>query len=361
MQKKHLKVMFYLLTVCIILALAALVFADDDNAANTLEAQKAALQLAAHNHFIKLDATIAVADNQTLNDTELVILKGNFNEVMGKIDSAKDKDELKQLQLQLVDIAHQFKLQAKSAAVDVYKNEVKKEIDKKAEKSKNETGEYKQRAAEARRTALLRLFDNHVEQAQQAIDRLKLRNVNTAAVEAKLGTFKSLKPDIVASLASNDKDQIREVMRKIQLNWNDLKAALREATRGKQITEALERADKMVERVQRNIDRLKEKGIATDVLQTKLDTLKTKISDARNALQLANYDAAEVILKQIKTAYIDLKQSHQDMLGKLGGNMAEKKFSDEDLKKSAMPGNASNAKEGKGMQDKGKSGKGDVK
>jgi len=329
MKKRHLIAILLVSLMTLVLAFSALAD-DNEQAANTLEAKKAALENSAKQHLIKMDATIAVADKQTLNTTELVIIRGNFNELIDKISIAKDEEELKAIKDQLVDLSKEFRKQAKGAAVDVYKSEVKKEIDKQSEKNKNETLEYKERAAEARRTAILRLFDNHVDKAQQAIDRLKLRNVNTADVEAKLADFKNLKPELVSALTSNNKDQIRETMRKVQLNWNQLKKALREATKGKQISEALDRAEKISERLQRNIDKMKEKGVSTSALETKLGTLNTKVSDARNAIQLANYDAAEVILKQIKQAYIDLRQSHQDIVSKFGTK--ERKVTEEEIK-----------------------------
>ncbi len=330
MQKKNIKVMLYSIFILSLFSMALLALADDDNVANVLEAKKTALENSARDHLLKMDATISVADKQTLNTTELVITRGNFNEVIDKIDAAKSEEELKSIREQLVNLAKDLKKQAKSAAVDVYKSEVKKETEKKIEENKNATNKYKEEALEARRTAILRLFDNHVDKAQEAIDRLKLRNVNTAEVEGKLSEFKNLKPEIVSALASNNKDQVRETMRKVQLNWNQLRKAFREATKGKQIGEALDRADKIVERVQRNIDRMKEKDISTTALETKLSTIKTKISDARNALQLANYDAAEVIQKQIKNAYIDIKQSQQDVVDKFGTK--EKKFTNDDIK-----------------------------
>ncbi|MBI2546497.1 hypothetical protein HYV81_04925 [Candidatus Woesearchaeota archaeon] len=330
MLRKHIATIF----TCILLLFSILALAHEEDDDNVLEAKKTALELAAQKHLIKLEATLSVAEKQNLNTVDLLITKENFKEAIDGINAANTKEELKAAQDQLVDIAQDFRKQAKASAVDVYKSEVSAEMGLQLEKSRNATQQYVDKAAEARRTAILRLFDHHVEDAQEAVDKLKLKDVNTADVEARLAQFKALKPELVASLASGDKSQVSETMRKVQLNWQQLKKSFREATRGKQMTEALERADKLAERVQRNIDKLREKGVPTTVLETKLATFKTKVTDARNALQLANYDAAEVILKQIKSAYVDLKQSHQDIVGKATGKAAvEKKFTEEDIKK----------------------------
>jgi len=269
MQKRCFIAMLLFSLFTVLLTLSVLADDEEEQTANILEAKKTSLENSARDHLLKMDATITVADTQVLNTIE---------------------------------------------------------------KNKNQSKEYKDRAADARRNAILRHFDNHVDKAQNAIDRLKLKDINTVDVEAKLAEYKNLKPELVSALASENKDQIREASRKVQLNWNQLKKALREATKGKQISEALDRAEKLADRVQRNIDKMKEKGVSASALETKLGTLRTKIDDARNAIQLANYDAAEVILKQIKQAYIDLKQSHQDIVSKFGTK--EKKITRDDIKDS---------------------------
>ncbi len=332
MQKRCFIAMLLFSLFTVLLTLSALADDKEEQTANILEAKKTSLENSARDHLSKMDATITVADTQVLNTTELVIIRGNFNELIEKISVAKDEEELKSIREQLINLAKDFRKQAKSSAVDVYKTEVRKETDSRIDKNKNQSKEYKDRAADARRNAILRHFDNHVDKAQNAIDRLKLKDINTVDVEAKLAEYKNLKPELVSALASENKDQIREASRKVQLNWNQLKKSLREATKGKQISEALGRAEKLADRVQRNIDKMKEKGVSTSALETKLGTLRTKIDDARNAIQLANYDAAEVILKQIKQAYIDLKQSHQDIVSKFGTK--EKKITRDDIKDS---------------------------
>ena len=159
---------------------------------------------------------------------------------------------------------------------------------------------------------MLRIFDAHVDNVQDAIAHLKTRNVNTDEAEAKLKAFVALKPELVAALNSGDKDQIRQSVQNMQQKWLDVKQAIMTARRLEMMGRALGRADNVLAALDRNIARLKERGIDTSGLEDRRDAIAAKINETRMAIKESSGLQADVLYKQLNSSYSDTMRRHEE-------------------------------------------------
>ena len=280
------------------------------DAVTILDAKKAALSLAASNHLIQMDSAIEVAKEKNLNYSELTPIRDEFEKQKDTIGNVQDRASLFATEDLLQNLAKQFLLKAKEIGVRAYGSRLKDKISQLKETRANESEYYSERAIEARKIAILRSFDHHVDIVNNAINKSESRNVSVIEVKAALDEFVSLKPELVSAINSMNKDQILATNKRVKEAWKKIRDVFIDVHLGDKIQRSIDRGNSITSVAESNIRKLKSARIQTGAIESRLAEFRKYLEDAQEAVNSGDYVAAQDALRSARNSLNELKTTH---------------------------------------------------
>jgi len=273
------------------------------DAVTILDAKKAALSLAA-------SSAIEVAKEKNLNYSELTPIRDEFEKQKDTIGNVQDRASLFATEDLLQNLAKQFLLKAKEIGVRAYGSRLKDKISQLKETRANESEYYSERAIEARKIAILRSFDHHVDIVNNAINKSESRNVSVIEVKAALDEFVSLKPELVSAINSMNKDQILATNKRVKEAWKKIRDVFIDVHLGDKIQRSIDRGNSITSVAESNIRKLKSARIQTGAIESRLAEFRKYLEDAQEAVNSGDYVAAQDALRSARNSLNELKTTH---------------------------------------------------
>ena len=287
------------------------------DAAAILDAKKAALSLAATNHLIQMDSAIEVAKEKSLNYSELTPIRDEFKKQMDTIGNAQDRASLFATEDLLQNLAKQFLIKAKEIGLKAYGSRLKDKISQLKENRANESEYYSEQAIEARKIAILRAFDHHVDIVNNAINKSESRNVSVTEVKAALDEFIALKPELVSAINSMNKANIAAVNKKVKEAWKNIRDKFISANLGDKIQRSMDRGNSIANIADSDIRKLKTQRVQTGAIESRLAEFKKRLQETQEAASSGDYVSAQDALRAAKIALSELKTTNDQAIGEV--------------------------------------------
>ena len=278
--------------------------------ANLLAAKKDILLTAMTKFIAKMDAAINVAKEKSLDVSKLESVKQEFVDQKELLMNASATDAIMSVKSEAISLAKEFRDTAKEIGLKAYEEEVNETQKAELEKVKNQTDFYTEQAANARMIGLLKFYDQHIEWVERVINLSKSKNVSTTLIEQKLSEFKALKPELVDALNSRNKDTIQAVMKKLKDKWKEIHQAINDTYNEHRIRATLKRAKTLIEKLDRNIQKLKSAGISTSSLEQQNKEFNDKLDEIQKALDSGDLPQAEELVKELENKFKDLVNTY---------------------------------------------------